>query len=79
MAIECLPSEARFQMLYYEQLDIAKMRIAEITTLREKLKVAEEAIAFATKPICMCFAGCPECDPTGIPTLKEALAKIREE
>lgn len=50
----------------------------EITTLREKLKVAEEAIAFATKPICLCFAGCPECDPTGIPTLKEALAKIRE-
>ena len=70
MAIECLPSEARFQMLYYEQLDIAKMRIAEITTLREKLRVAEEAFELAKIELIE-IGSCAE-------TLDEALAKIRE-
>ena len=66
MAIECLPSEARFQMLYYEQLDIAKMRIAEITTLRETLRVAEKALVK-----CRYRSLCDE-------VVDEALAKIRE-
>ena len=48
----------------------------ELAAQAEALKLAKDAIEFAVKPICQCWAGCPECDPSGHPTLLEALAAI---
>ena len=42
------------------------------------LKLAEEALEYHTRPTCMCFAGCPDCDQTYAPDLNKALAAIRE-
>ena len=44
----------------------------------EALKLAEEALEYHTRPTCMCFAGCPDCDPTYAPDLIKALAAIRD-
>lgn len=50
-----------------------------IETLIAALKVARLAMAFKTKPLCMCFAGCGECQPDPMPpTLEEAIATIDE-
>ena len=43
------------------------------------LKLVKESIEFHTKPLCMCFAGCDECQPNPQPdSIYEVLETIKE-
>lgn len=41
--------------------------------LAAALAVKNEALKWLTKPLCMCFAGCEECNPANGPDIEAAI------
>jgi cell division protein FtsB len=76
----CLENEQQFALI--EQLeaevDVEEKRFNQLaddysaqSDLIEKLA---ESLKYITKPVCFCFGGCYECDPSNAPNIDETLA-----
>jgi hypothetical protein len=44
----------------------------------ELVREMGEALEYLTKPLCMCFAGCPECDESNSPNIGKIFAAYKE-
>lgn len=45
--------------------------------LREAAQQALEALEYTMKPLCMCWAGCENCDPSKAPDIEKAITDLR--
>jgi hypothetical protein len=65
----CMPQLAQF----------LRTQHADIERKDALLRQALGAFEYEMKPLCMCFAGCDECDPATAPRIDQISAAIRKE
>lgn len=67
-----------YQKMMETQPPLSDAQYACVAELEQAARQALEVFDYYAKPLCMCFAGCDECDPSKVPNEQMAITALRK-
>ena len=67
-----------YQKMMETQPPLLDAQYACVTELEQAAHQALEVLDYYAKPLCMCFAGCDECDPSKVPNEQMVITALRK-
>ena len=67
-----------YQKMMETQPPLLDAQYACVAELEQAAHQALEVLDYYAKPLCMCFAGCAECDPSKVPNEQMAVTALRK-
>ena len=67
-----------YQKMTETQSPLSGVQYACVAELEQSARQALEVLDYYAKPLCMCFAGCDECDPSKVPNEQMAVTALRK-
>ena len=67
-----------YQKMMETQPPLSDAQYACVAELEQAARQALEVFDYYAKPLCMCFAGCDECDPSKEPNEQMAITALRK-
>ena len=67
-----------YQKMMETQPPLLDAQYACVTELEQAAHQALDVLDYYAKPLCMCFAGCDECDPSKVPNEQMVITALRK-
>ncbi len=67
-----------YQKMTETQSPLSGVQYACVAELEQAAHQALEVLDYYAKPLCMCFAGCDECDPSKVPNEQMVITALRK-